>query len=302
MAALAARGDVGIRVSRPFVTATLSESFRDVDVVVHLAGLVSSVRQQDYFTANVDGTTAVARAACAAGTPLVHISSLAAAGPAPASAPRSEDDESQPITAYGRSKLEGERLVRSIAGLNWIVLRPGVVYGPGDRALLPLLRYARLGVLPLVGDPAHRVYVRLRRGCRPGDSCGGGCAARAVARTGDAVCRSSTAGRRARPAVCDSEGGQRVGDPRGCAAALDTSGGLGRRCGRRHHATARDDQQPAVRRALLTGFRVPRRSTARSAGNRGGHRSRRRAWAEPCAGTTLSADALLEAAVTRVTG
>jgi dihydroflavonol-4-reductase len=154
MAALSARGDVGICVSRPFVTATLSESFRDVDVVVHLAGLVSSVRQQDYFTANVDGTTAVARAACAAGTPLVHISSLAAAGPAPASAPRSEDDESQPITAYGRSKLDGERLVRSIAGLNWIVLRPGVVYGPGDRALLPLLRYARLGVLPLVGDPS----------------------------------------------------------------------------------------------------------------------------------------------------
>jgi nucleoside-diphosphate-sugar epimerase len=35
--------------------------------------------------------------------------------------------------------------------LRWTVLRPGVVYGPGDRALVPLFRMARFGVLPLVG-------------------------------------------------------------------------------------------------------------------------------------------------------
>ena len=152
VAALAARGDTPVRITRPFAPDTLAVSFRDVDVVVHLAGVVSAVRRQDYFTANVEATAAVARAARAAGTALVHVSSLAAAGPAPASAPRSEDDEPRPITAYGESKLEGEGIVRSINGLKWIVLRPGVVYGPGDRALLPLLRYARLGVLPLVGD------------------------------------------------------------------------------------------------------------------------------------------------------
>jgi nucleoside-diphosphate-sugar epimerase len=87
VAALSARGDVPIRIARPFVSNTLSDSFRGVDAVVHLAGIVSAVRRQDFFAANVDGTAAVAMAARAAGTPLVHISSLAAAGPAPASSP-----------------------------------------------------------------------------------------------------------------------------------------------------------------------------------------------------------------------
>ena len=61
--------------------------------------------------ANVDGTRAVAEAARAAGVPLVHMSSLAAAGPA---SPRRRDPKRirrAPINAYGRSKLEGEHAV-----------------------------------------------------------------------------------------------------------------------------------------------------------------------------------------------
>src|SRR4029453_9712877 len=88
----------------------------------------------------------------AAGARLVHVSSLAAAGPAPASGPRAELDPPRPITAYGRSKLEGEHAVAGVAGLRWTILRPGVVYGPGDRAMRPLFRYAERGVLPLVGN------------------------------------------------------------------------------------------------------------------------------------------------------
>jgi nucleoside-diphosphate-sugar epimerase len=81
----------------------------------------------------------------------VYVSSLAAAGPASIRAPRSEDDPPAPINAYGRSKLDGERAVSSVPGLSWLVLRPGTVYGPGDRAVLPLFQAARRGVLPLVG-------------------------------------------------------------------------------------------------------------------------------------------------------
>ena len=74
--------------------------------------------------------------------PLINISSLAAAGPAPPRAPRSEDDPPAPINAYGRSKLAGERAIALVDGLRWTTLRPGVVYGPRDRALLPLFRIA----------------------------------------------------------------------------------------------------------------------------------------------------------------
>ncbi|HMB82398.1 MAG TPA: NAD-dependent epimerase/dehydratase family protein [Vicinamibacterales bacterium] len=150
-ASLTARGDDVVPVRRPFAAPTLTEALRGADVVVHLAGVVSTVREREFFEANVGAARAVAEATRAAGATLVHISSLAAAGPAPPNAPRSEDDPPSPINAYGRSKLEGERAIAAVDGLHWTMLRPGVVYGPGDRALLPLFTFARRGILPLVG-------------------------------------------------------------------------------------------------------------------------------------------------------
>jgi nucleoside-diphosphate-sugar epimerase len=157
VATVRAAGAAVAPVRRPFEAATLAAALRGADAVVHLAGLVSAAREEDYFAANVEGTRAVADAARLAGVRLVHISSLAACGPAPAWAPRSEDDPPNPITAYGRSKLESERVLAAMPGLAWIVLRPGVVYGPGDRAMLPLYQMAARGFLPLVGR-ADAVY------------------------------------------------------------------------------------------------------------------------------------------------
>ena len=148
---LAARGTDVVALRRPFESHTLRDALRGADALVHLAGVVSAVREQEYFSANVDGTRAIAEAARAAGIPLIHVSSLAAAGPASPRAPRSEDDAPSPINAYGRSKLAGERVVAALDGLRWTILRPGVVYGPRDRALLPVFRLAERGFLPLVG-------------------------------------------------------------------------------------------------------------------------------------------------------
>jgi nucleoside-diphosphate-sugar epimerase len=162
-----ARGDDVLAVVRPesrrsvppgaavvraaLTTDALTAAFAGADIVVHLAGVVSTVRDEEFARVNVGGTQAVAIAAAARGVPLVHISSLAAAGPAPASAPRREDDPPAPMNAYGRSKLAGEAVVRGVDGLRWTILRPGVVYGPGDRALLPLFRCAARGFIPIVG-------------------------------------------------------------------------------------------------------------------------------------------------------
>ncbi len=142
--------DVAV-VRAPLETAALERAFEGVDAVVHLAGVVSAVDAATFASVNVEGTRAVAAAADRAGARLVHVSSLAAAGPAPASAPRDEDDEPRPITPYGRSKLESEQAVRARTALRWTILRPGVVYGPGDRAVLPLFKMAAIRVAPLVG-------------------------------------------------------------------------------------------------------------------------------------------------------
>jgi nucleoside-diphosphate-sugar epimerase len=154
VATLASRGHTAVGVRRPFEHRALSDTFRGVDVIVHLAGVVSAVSDAAFVDGNVRATSLVAAAAAAAGRRLVHISSVAAAGPAPPSAPRVESDPPNPITTYGRTKLAGEMEVRRTEQLRWTILRPGVVYGPGDKALLPLFRFARRGVLPLVGNPA----------------------------------------------------------------------------------------------------------------------------------------------------
>lgn len=166
-AELAAGGDEVLAIVRPgsprrpppdavalnaeLTASALREAFTGVDAVVHLAGVISAIDDAEYMAANVVGTREVALAAAAAGARLVHVSSLAAAGPASPAAPRSEDDPPSPVTAYGRSKLDSEAAVHAIDGLSWVILRPGVVYGPGDRAMLPLFRAAKRGVLPLVG-------------------------------------------------------------------------------------------------------------------------------------------------------
>jgi len=151
VAHLTSRGDEVVQVGRPLERKPLAAAFRGADTVVHLAGVVSTTRDEEYVEVNVEGTRAVAEAARESGARLVHVSSLAAAGPAPPQAPRTEDDPPAPMTAYGRSKLGGERAIAGVPGLRWTVLRPGVVYGPGDRALLPLFVLAARGVMPLVG-------------------------------------------------------------------------------------------------------------------------------------------------------
>ena len=151
VADLESRGVEVAIARRPFDSRALASLLRGARAVVHLAGVVSTVHRQDYITGNVDGTRTVAEGARAAGVRMVHISSLAAAGPAPASAPRSEDDPPNPITPYGQSKLEGEHVLAAMPDLHWIALRPGVVYGERDRALYPLFQMASRGFLPLVG-------------------------------------------------------------------------------------------------------------------------------------------------------
>jgi nucleoside-diphosphate-sugar epimerase len=77
----------------------------------------------------------------------VLVSSLAAAGPAPAfDAPKSEDDAAAPIEAYGRSKLAAERLLERETVLPWTVVRPAAVYGPRDRDFLHMFRLAARGI------------------------------------------------------------------------------------------------------------------------------------------------------------
>jgi len=112
------------------------------DAVIHIAGLISG-SSKAFDTVNVGGTAAMIDAARKAGVRrFIHISSLAAREPE--------------LSNYGRSKAKSERLVAA-SGLEWTIIRPPAVYGPGDRETLELFKMARRGLVAL--PPAGRFSV-----------------------------------------------------------------------------------------------------------------------------------------------
>ncbi len=138
--------------------AALREAVRGVTVVYHVAGLIAARSDLEYFAVNRDATERLLRAASEAdaSTRFVLVSSLAAAGPSRRGQPLGEDAEPRPVTAYGRSKLAGEQVVRQ-GSLPWTIIRPPAVYGPRDREMFRLFRAATLGVAPLPGDGSQEL-------------------------------------------------------------------------------------------------------------------------------------------------
>ena len=133
--------------------AALARAVDGQDVVFHVAGSVAARNEAAYLAGNRDGTRNVVRAAEAAGSPrFVHVSSMAAGGPSRKGVPMTAADQPRPVTAYGRSKLAAEEVVRASA-LPWTILRPPTIYGPNDRDnLIKVFRIARTGIAPVFGD------------------------------------------------------------------------------------------------------------------------------------------------------
>jgi len=125
---------------------------RDAEVVYHAAGLVAARSPAEFQRVNRDGAALLARDAAQAGVArFVLVSSLAVTGPSPRGRSLAEDEGPGPVTAYGRSKREGEQAVRD-TGVALTIVRPPAVYGPGDQAFLTVFRLAARGVFPLLGD------------------------------------------------------------------------------------------------------------------------------------------------------
>jgi len=113
------------------------------DAVIHIAGVVRAPDAAAFEAGNVAGTAAIVEAAAQAGVRrFVHVSSLAARLPQ--------------LSAYGRSKAAAEAVVTR-APLDWTLVRPPAVFGPGDTELFELFRMARRGIVAL--PPAGRLSV-----------------------------------------------------------------------------------------------------------------------------------------------
>ena len=118
--------------------ASLAVLCNGADVVIHIAGVVNAPTREGFEAGNVAGTLAVVEAAKKAGCKrFIHVSSLAATLPK--------------LSIYGDTKAKAEKIVAS-SGLDWTIIRPPAVYGPGDADMLDVFKMAKSGFITLPPD------------------------------------------------------------------------------------------------------------------------------------------------------
>jgi nucleoside-diphosphate-sugar epimerase len=131
------QGDLGDRDA-------LARLMDGASAVIHMAGAITAPDRAAFFATNAAGTLHVAQAAAKARVArVVHVSSLAAREPQ--------------LSDYAASKREAEnRLHPYKDDFETVILRPPAIYGPGDRATLPLLAQLTKRIAIIPGTPAAR--------------------------------------------------------------------------------------------------------------------------------------------------
>lgn len=124
--------------------ASLRVLIEESDAVIHCAGAIKGWRARDFMAVNSAGTERLARLCLEAPQPLrfIFISTLAASQPH--------------LSPYAASKRSGEDALISLGSeLAWWVVRPPVVYGPGDRETFRLFQAISAGFAPVPSDRAR---------------------------------------------------------------------------------------------------------------------------------------------------
>jgi 2-alkyl-3-oxoalkanoate reductase len=143
----------------------LSRAVDGVGAVIHSAGLVKARNEDEFTRVNATGTQLLAQAAAGAKDlrRFVLVSSLEATGPTPDGRPSAVAQET-PVTAYGRSKLLGEKAALAMKDVVPLtILRPGAIYGPRDKEIFAAIQTVSRGLMPRVnGGKSLGVFIHAR--------------------------------------------------------------------------------------------------------------------------------------------
>jgi nucleoside-diphosphate-sugar epimerase len=148
------------------------DALQGIDMVIHLAARVHVVNDETadplaaFLTVNFHGTVNLAKQAAECGVKrFIYLSTVKVNGES-SQFPFRESDPPQPQDAYAASKYRAELALNEISretGLEIVVIRPPLVYGPGVRAnFLRLLRWVDKGLpLPLASLQNHRSLISI---------------------------------------------------------------------------------------------------------------------------------------------
>ncbi len=141
---------------------TLPGMVKDIDYIVHNAGLVKAKSVEQFAKVNQEGTKNILHAVEQNKKlkKFIYISSLAAAGPSVKGAPLTEDIPTHPITAYGRSKVAGEAEALLFKDrMNVAIIRPPAIYGPGDIEMFSFFQILDNRIRPYLGNWNRRIQL-----------------------------------------------------------------------------------------------------------------------------------------------
>lgn len=128
-----------------------------INTVIHNAGITQSLKASDYYKVNYELTKNLINALSGLSgrpTKFIFTSSIAALGPGdPFSLePIREDDSPHPVTHYGKSKLKAEQYLMSQKKLQWIIVRPTIIYGPREKNFFKMVKSVNYGLEMYVGS------------------------------------------------------------------------------------------------------------------------------------------------------
>ncbi len=115
---------------------SLGPALDGIDLVYHLAGEVYSRKKGDYYKGNVLATQNLLEACKEKGTKrIIFLSSTGVYKPTYTKAPLTEEAECDPISIYGKTKLDAEGVVKRY-NIPWVIVRAPVIYGPHQKSVL----------------------------------------------------------------------------------------------------------------------------------------------------------------------
>ncbi len=138
--------DLGVDVVKGDIAdkASLGRATAGCDRVVHLVGIIQETPGATFRGVHVEGTRNVLEAAKKSG--VRHFVYQSALGTRPGAR-----------SSYHRTKWEAEELVRA-SGIPFTILRPSLIYGPGDQFTIRLSELIRISpVLPVIGSGKSKV-------------------------------------------------------------------------------------------------------------------------------------------------
>jgi len=139
---------------------SLKKALQETEIIYHAAGEVFTLEAENYYKINVSGLKNLLEA-CSNGSvrKFIHFSSCSVTGPNPVrDIPVNEESPCCPITPYGKSKLDGEKIIKELTKkykVPAVIIRPPLVYGPAlskSSRVLMFLELISKGLFRIIGD------------------------------------------------------------------------------------------------------------------------------------------------------